>query len=336
MIVWNFVYTFSYLLETVGLCDTTYTMEFKRWLLIGLAIIVVFGSGYGVRALTSRAGDSADSVSAADYPLLARRIFIEKPNDALINFASLRAQIQNYFDDNGLKGSLYFEYLPTGVSARITADEEQVAASLMKLPAAMDAMKAIEKGKISADYRITLKSEWLDSGYGELYKKGAGYTLTLQDAIKTMLVDSDNTALQAVVITTMDMVSSEESVLNAVDVDLTQNVNLSVSIGARSYASFLKCLYFACYNERESSNELLSYLSETPFDGRLVAGIADTSITTAHKIGVYDTVQSDCGIIYAPSRPYALCVMLSGQDNETTDRHIAELSRITYEYVTSQ
>lgn len=307
-------------------------MKLKQNVLIGLALLIAFGGGYGLTTIWDSSKPTSQT-QATDYPLLARRIFIENPNDSIVNFAQLRQQFQAYFDDNEIKGSLYFEYLPTGTSARITADDEQVAASLMKLPAAMDAMKAIENGKISADQPITLRPEWLDAGYGELYKKGAGYTLTLKEAIRIMLTDSDNTALKAVGFTTMNMVAQEDSVLRAVDVDITQNSNLTVSIGARSYGSFLKCLYFACYNNRENSNELLTYLTESRFTNRLVAGVSDTSIKIAHKIGVYDTVQSDCGIVYIPNRQYLICAMVNGSDDTTTNARIAALSKIAYEYV---
>lgn len=310
-------------------------MRLKQGILISCTLLAAFSGGYMFHAATSSTA-SQEQISVNDYPLLARRIFVENPNDSLVNFASLRQQFQAYFNDNKLRGSLYFEYLPTGTSARITADDQQVAASLMKLPAAMDAMRAIETGKISADHPITLEASWLDAGYGDLYKKGAGYTLTLNQAIEIMLTNSDNTALKAVGYTTMNLVPKDNSVLKVVDIDLTQNTDLTVSIGTRSYASFLKCLYFACYNNRDDSNQLLTYLSKTPFKNRLVAGIADTSVIVAHKIGVYDNVQSDCGIVYIPNRQYLICAMINGPDNDGTNAHIAALSKLAYEYIKHQ
>lgn len=312
---------------------TADTMSLRRGFIILVVACLLFGGGYGVRSALAPGGVQGGTSQTKQYPLLARRIFIDNPNDPIINFANLRTQLNDYFQQNNISGSLYFEYLPTGTSARIDADSQQVAASLMKLPAAMDAYKARENGKVSFDKIITLQPSWLDAGYGDLYKKGAGYQLTLGDAVKIMLENSDNTALKAVTLTTFGMVEPADSVLNAVDVDLTQNPDLTVSVGARSYASFMKCLYFACFNNYEDSQQILNDLTNTPFDKRMTAQIPDKNITIAHKIGVYDTVQSDCGIVYIPNRNYVFCAMIRGDDNDATDAHIAKLSKLVYDYV---
>jgi len=312
------------------LCD----MSAKRGILFVMVAVLLFGAGFAAHSLVGGSDKQDTSSSHSNYPLLAKRLFVTNPNDPIINFVSLREQYANYFKQNNLSGSLYFEYLPTGTSAQIEGDNQEIAASLMKLPAAMDAYKAVEEHKISLDKVITLQQSWLDNGYGNLYQQGAGYQLTLKDALRILLEQSDNTALKAVTITTFDMIKPVDSSLNAVDISLTQNPDLTVSIGARSYGSFLKCLYFSCYNSPQDSQAILNYLTQTPFKDRLVAGIADKSVKVAHKIGVGGTtVQSDCGIVYVPNRNYVLCVMLHGDDTKVTNQHIAAISKLTYEYI---
>jgi beta-lactamase class A len=276
---------------------------------------------------------AASDGSNSSYPLLSSRLFSNRPYNPVINFTGLRKQLGEYYQKNSLSGSLYFNFLSTGTAVQVDGDDKEIAASLMKLPAAMDAYKAVEQGNAKLDQEITLQPSMLDSGYGTLYQKGAGYKLTLREAIKIMLEQSDNTALKAVTTTTFGMVKPEASSLNAVDADLTQNPDLTVSIGARSYSSFLTCLYFSCYNSYANSQAILSDLTETPFSDRLVAGIKDKGIVVAHKIGVNDTDQGDCGIVYLPNKRYVLCILLDGADNATTDGHIANLSRLTYDYV---
>lgn len=272
--------------------------------------------------------------NSKDYPLLAKRLFVESPNDPIINFATLRQDLKKYISDKGLNGSLYFEYLPTGTSVRVDGDELRLAASLIKLPAAMDLYRAAELGKVDLDKKITLQESWLDGGYGTLYQKGAGYELSLRDAAKIMLTESDNTALKAIAYSTETKLTPDQRAINALDADISQNPDLTVSIGARSYTSFLKCLYFSCYLSKDDSQELLDYLSESTFDNRLAAGIDDKSIRVAHKIGVANTTtQSDCGIVYVPNRNYAICIMLNGDDNPQTNKHIAELSKMVYAFI---
>lgn len=312
----------------------------KQWVVvilcvvIGLSILGAFLFGYSRG--DSAASDVGNSYKqASNFPLLAKRIFIDDPNDVQVNFEPLRKEIKEYYASNNLSGSIYFEYLPTGTSMRIDGDLQRTAASLIKLPAAMELYRAAELGKLNLDDHVTLKPEWLDSGYGTLYQKGAGYSLTLREAAEIMLQRSDNTALKAVGYSTMGKVPENQSPFNSLDVDFSRGTDLSVVISARAYSSFLKCLYFSCYNNTHDSQEILHNLTKSTYDKRLPAGVADKNIPIAHKIGVFNnSTQSDCGIVYVPKRNYVLCVMINGQDGASTDKTIADISKKTYDYVT--
>jgi beta-lactamase class A len=270
-----------------------------------------------------------------DFPFLAKRLFVENPNDVIINFSPLRTSLNQYFDNNNLNGSLYFEYLPTGTSIRINGSDEFRAASLIKLPVAMELYKAASKGLVNLDDKVALKQEWLNDGFGSLYEKGAGYELTLGELAEILLKESDNTALRAVIEATADLEINDRA-LGALDVEFSQTDSGEISIGSRSYGSFLKCLYFACYNSKEDSQAILEHLSNTGFDERLVAGVPN-NVTVSHKIGVFNNqVQGDCGIIYLKDRNYILCLMLEGAENPTTDKHFESISKIIYEFVESQ
>jgi len=306
----------------------------KKVIIICIALLVLL---FGITGslLINKDGKSPtySGANSDDYPLLARRIFLENPNDPIVNFSPLRTALNKYFELNNLSGSLYFEYLPTGTSIRIAGEDKEVAASLIKLPAAMELYKAHELGKIDLDSEIELKTEWLDSGFGELYKKGVGHKLTLREAVEIMLRDSDNTALKAVSVTMMGLVPREENPFNFLDTEFFQNPDLTVSISARSYSSFLKCLYFSCYLNKQDSQELLGYLSETKFEDRIVAGV-DDGVNVAHKVGNYkQDTQSDCGIVYLDRKNYLLCVLIEGPDNTETDAKIADISKLAFEYL---
>lgn len=303
----------------------------KRLLALGVTA-AVFGFGYLWGASRTPAGPTGDS---ADFPLLANRLFVENPSDRRINFSRLRATLNEYFSNRNLRGSLYFEYLPTGTSVRVNPDERYQAASLIKLPVAMELFKAEELGLISLDQTIALKKEWLNDGFGELYKRGAGYELTLAEAAKILLVDSDNTALRAIIETNDNVLQLDDRALGSLDIEFSTGEDETISIGTRSYSSFLKCLYFACYNNKAHSQEILSYLTQTSFDNRLVAGV-DEGVKVAHKIGVFNTqVQSDCGIVYLESNNYVLCIMLIGNDDQATNSTIADISRLVFDYVSN-
>lgn len=307
-------------------------MSKRKWLLGGIAALVLFGAGYGVHMLTAAQSAVTDNTT---YPLLAKRLFMDNPNDTRINFSPLRTSLNKYFDDKDLEGSVYFEYLPTGSSVRVHPDDRYRAASLIKLPVAMELYKGVELGKVDLNKRVKLKQEWLNGGYGTLYEKGAGYELTLKEAVQIMLKDSDNTALRVVIDANQDL-DLDNRALASLDIELTTNQDGSIDIGTRAYSSFLKCLYFACYNSFEDSQAILKMLTETPFNDRIVAGVPDKNIPVAHKIGVFNNqVQSDCGIVYVPQRNYVLCIMLQGDDNDATHAKMADISKIVYDFIKS-
>lgn len=298
-------------------------------------IIVSFAMGASMIMTFSRNDkDTTETSSSSDFPLLAQRIFVENPNDTKINFSPLRSDLRNYFSSNSIDGSLYFEYLPTGTSIRINASEPYTAASLMKLPVAMELYRAEELGLLDTSHTVQLKEEWLNDGFGTLYKKGVGYELTLEEAVSILLKESDNTALRVVLSATDSVMPIEERALGSLDIEFELDESGSIDVGTRSYSSFLKCLYFACYNNVENSQHILDLLTQTDFKDRIVAGLP-SDIPVAHKIGVFNTnVQSDCGIIYAPQSPYILCLMITG-DKNSTDAHFSAISREIHEYLSN-
>jgi beta-lactamase class A len=299
-------------------------------------LVVISATGGYLIASGDKPHNTSSGTESSEYPLLARRIFLENPNEPIVNFSNLRSSLNSYFTENNLQGGLYFEYLPTGTSIRISGEDKEVAASLIKLPAAMEIYKAHELGKINLDEEIELREEWLDSGFGNLYKKGVGHKLTLREAVEIMLRDSDNTALKAVSVSMMGKVNQNDNPFNFLDADFTQNLDLTVSISTRSYSSFLKCLYFSCYLNKEHSQEILDFLSDTTFKNRIVAGV-DQGVTVAHKVGNFgQNTQSDCGIVYLDKKNYVLCIMIEGPDNTETDEKIASLSKMTFEYLKSK
>lgn len=305
--------------------------------IIIFAVIGICGFVIGrFTAKNSPQSDNLPSDTSSSYSFLAPRIFIESPNDPLINFTPLRLQLRTYMLEKNLKGSLYFEYLPTGTNVRVDDDSQEAAASLMKIPAVMELYKAAEFGRVDLDAPQELRSEWLDDRFGSLYQQGAGYTLSLREAARIALTDSDNTAINMVIALSRELLLPAENVLTFLDVDFVRPDEDRLTISARSYSSFLKCLYFSCYLSPDNSQQILTFLSSTNFNDRLRAGVP-SEITMSHKIGTFNnSVMSDCGIIYEPKRPYLLCIMLEVADDQTGNQHFAAISKMAYEYIVQQ
>jgi beta-lactamase class A len=272
------------------------------------------------------------------YNLLSKRSLVENPNDIILDFRPLRRQLEEYISKTSAPDSisLYFEYLPSGSSIGVNENKEVVGASLLKLPVVMQIYKYAEEGQIDLDEKVPLKKEWLDSGYGSLYKQGAGHEVSIRDATTYAIEKSDNTAILLL----FDRISqlqktNKPSILDFVDANYDINSNEQILIGAQSYSSILKCLYFACYLGRDNSQDILQKLTNTDSANRLPLHIPN-KVPIAHKIGSYDNIaQSDCGIFYVEKRNYLLCVMIGTGDSEASE-YIADLSEIAYKAVVSQ
>lgn len=273
----------------------------------------------------------------SNYSYLSPRIFADNPNDILIRFFPLRKQIEAKLKElpENTQYSFYFEYLPSGTTMRIGDDNQLVAASLIKLPLVMNLYRAAELKKIDLDKEVIIQESELDGGYGDLYLKGAGTKYTLRQLAQYALEESDNTAAHAIYNHTMNLLSEEDQSLAQLDIDQDMENGQAV-INAKSYASVLKSLYFASFINRESSNELLGYLTHSTEHNRLTKNLP-SDVKVAHKNGVNDQswAESDCGIVYAPKRPYTLCVMI-GLPEDKANPFIADISKIIYDYIIEQ
>ena len=271
-----------------------------------------------------------------DYPFLSKRIFNQSPNDVILNFVPLRKAMKEYVNNQNGNVGIYFEYLPSGISIGVNDREEVKIASLTKVPLAMSIMKKIEKGKLSLDTKVVIKEENLDSKFGNLYKKGAGSIFSVKELIDESLINSDNTAYDAL----FNLLTTEEVV------EVYENLEIEVNsretkpiVSPKSFSSIFRSLYLASYLSEEDSNYILDILSRTSFNDKIPAGIPNKNIKIAHKIGVFsridnpDKLFSDCGIIYVPDRPYTVCAFVQGSDEEAK-KHISYLSYMIYSYVT--
>jgi hypothetical protein len=79
---------------------------------------------------------------------------------------------------------------------------------------------------------------------------------------------------------------------------------------------------------------VLEHLANSPFDKQIVAGVPK-NVVVAHKIGIDDVEESysDCGIVYAPGRPYILCLGYYGGSQVLANKFMSAVSKEVYDYV---
>ena len=265
------------------------------------------------------------------FPLLSPRIFSEKQNDILVNFLPLRKALRAATIGYGESFGICFEYLPSGTSIGINEKKDFIAASLIKVPVVMAYFRQREASGLSVDGEtIRLEERDIDKDYGTLWQKGVGAVIAVDDAVRLSLVESDNTA--SLVLANRVLQTYFDDVYEGLDIDFTK-VDNRVILSPKQYASILKELYLSSVISKESSQKILTLLTQTKYNDNISAGVP-AGIPVAHKFGIYEEkgVYQDCGIVYAPKRPYVLCMMSQSSEAEARTRMIA-VSRMIYEYV---
>jgi len=267
------------------------------------------------------------------YPLIAQRALLRQnsntSNDLITNILPLRTEIHKIIDPYKDSFALYFEYLPTGTSIGINEDSEFTPASLLKVPVVMAYYYKKERLGLIMAPMVTLTPSELNTRFGDFYKKGAGQSVSLDEAAKLAIEKSDNTASLVLA----DYISDDDYryVQEGLDIPLDLKGKAPI-ITAQQYSSILKALYISSILNKDDSQEILDLLSHTDFHDMLPSGIPD-GVTVAHKIGLIDEqIYNDCGIVYVPRRPYLLC-MISQSDSTTAKSRMKMVSKTIYDYV---
>jgi beta-lactamase class A len=160
-----------------------------------------------------------------------------------------------------------------------------------------------------------------------------GNSYTVEELIKSMIVNSDNNAAQALI----SMLSPDDRISLFADFDYrkTSSTSPEYRSDVKTIASQYRMLYDASYLTPKDSEHALKLLSQTKFTKGLAAGVPHTT-RVSDKFGertADDGVSKqihDCGIVYAPNNPYVLCVMTRGSDPDVLASVIADISHLVY------
>lgn len=270
------------------------------------------------------------------YPLIDPARSIVAQEHFFSTIEPLRRELKDLtakYEKEGARVGMYFEYLNTGANVSINQEERFWPASLSKMPTAFAVMKKVEEGKWKLSNEMVLFYEDRDDRFGELYKKPAGTRLTIEELLRQILINSDNTAHRILVRNLSG--PDYDAVIEALGMEELYDKDYNIT--AKEYSRIFRALYNASYLNRENSEMLLHWLSETQFNDFLDAGVPD-NVPFAHKIGeeFKEVVFLDSGIVYVPDRPFLLTVMIDASKSGGVERAKAmmkEISAAAYDYV---
>jgi beta-lactamase class A len=244
------------------------------------------------------------------------------------------------------KISVYFRDLDTGRWAGVNENELYAPASMYKVPIMIAYYKLAEIHPEILQQKILYDGAF-DYNQQETLKPKetiqAGKEYAIDDLIKFMIVYSDNNAA-----TLLDQHLDHDLLSNLyakLEIPLPPQTGDVDFLSAKIYSRFLRILYNATYLNEEISQKVLELLSQGDFPQGIRSG-APSNVVVAEKFGerlvrsdngsIQERELHDCGIVYYPSHPYAVCVMTSGNDLNNLEGVISDISRLLYQEVDRQ
>jgi len=234
--------------------------------------------------------------------------------------------------------SVYFRDLNNGPWFGIHEKDPFVPASLLKLPLMMTYLELAQSDPSRLDRKITYVGDpnappmRQNFVYAEPLKLGEPYSI--RDLLERMITTSDNAAM-SLLVGEQEKASfgAMEKVYTDLGIDIPGGANYEID--AVTYSRFLRVLYNSTYLSRAMSEYALEILSRSGFSEGLQSGVP-AGILVSHKFGerthpaTGERHLHDCGIVYAPDRPYLLCVMTRGKEFKPLASLVSDIAKVVY------
>jgi beta-lactamase class A len=244
--------------------------------------------------------------------------------------ARLRARLEHLTAGHAGVVGVSVRDLGTGQGVSIRGDEPFPSASLIKVAVLVTVLDEVSQGRISLDERSTLVTRDRVGGSGILKHMASGLAPTLEDLAWLMITLSDNTATNLI----LDKVDVRTVGAKMESIGLPRTkIHSKTFRRETSVAMDSSVLYGLGVTTPDETVELLALLHEgravsPALDSLALAMLAanqDDALLTrwlpagtrvSHKSGAVARARNDCGIVYSPSAPVAVCVMT--RENEDT------------------
>jgi|SRR5262245_1917257 len=230
------------------------------------------------------------------------------------------------------KVTVALKHLGNGATYFRNADDVMPTASLIKLPIMAEVYAQAKERKINLDDKLTLTKEEMVQGSGILTEHfSPGASFSLRDAVRLMIVYSDNTATNMVlekvgiksVNERMNGLGLKETRINAkvfkggttsVDPARTKQYGLG-STTAREMLTLLELLHKNELVSVDASKAMLEHLKKCDDKDKFPRHLPK-EVSIAHKTGTVSTARTDAGILDFKGGPVALVVLTDQNEDK--------------------
>jgi beta-lactamase class A len=213
------------------------------------------------------------------------------------------------------------------------------AASLIKLPIAAVAFKAIKEKKLKLWETFTISAKDIADGSGVIKTKRPPLVLSFKKLIELMIAQSDNTATNKIInILGYDYINISFKQLGLKNTILQRKMmdfsRRRKGIENYTCAADITCLLEKIYNkqliDRRSSAMMLSFLLRQRMKDRIPRYLP-RGVEVAHKTGLEKGIVHDAGIIFSSKSDCIVCVLTKGvKKYSKAKKFIANLSSLAY------
>lgn len=234
--------------------------------------------------------------------------------------------------------SYYYEDLVTGAVETFDAERPLVAASLIKLPILVEAMRQMEAGEANPDERFIVTGEQKMPSCGALSYMHDGLAVTFMDLVTLMIILSDNTATNLLIDRLgMENVNRTVGALGLTQTCLRRRLfdaeasarGIENTVSARDMGRLLAGLYRGQVVSQSASAAMLKILADQRLNGKLPFYLHALRVPVAHKTGEDSGITHDVGIVYA-GRPFVVCILSNGTDVARTERVMQDAALALY------
>jgi beta-lactamase class A len=267
---------------------------------------------------------------------------------------SLEARLTSLAKAHQGKVAIAVKHLDTGQAYYHNADEPMPTASLIKLAVMAEVYQQAAEGKLKLTDPVTLRKEDKVQGSGILTDHFSdGVTFPLLDAVRLMIVFSDNTATNLVLdrigigatAARMEAWGYPHTKIHAkvfrgsttsVFPERTKQFGLG-STTAREMVQLLEKLHRGELVSPEASKAMLEHLKKCE-DKEKFPRLLPAGTVVAHKTGSVSDARTDAGILYLKSGPVAVCVLTaqnadkSWRPDNAGNRLCADVAKAVYDY----
>lgn len=256
----------------------------------------------------------------------------------------IQAEIDKYSD---VKIGFYFNDLSNVGWIGVNQDEIFIPASLLKLPMLISYYKLRETDSNLFEQQINYTGNDFNTLRNTIENSPIepGHIYTVKQLLESMIIDSDNNALELLYQYKKDALKEVFDDLKTPLPDSRNDIAMKDSLSPQNMSKFLLVLYNGSYLKKVDSEEALNLLTKVNYKDGIVSGVPN-DIVVAHKYGERkvnvgngnsENELHDCGIVYLSKGPYQLCIMTRGKsiNLQTASQIISKLSKITYDLVVS-